>query len=145
MRLTFEETHNFWYKPRPDPLPPVPHPMLPVTLRNGARSFPTYALLDTGADDCLFHGDFARRIGLVVDRGRFEYRYGIDPASGIECYIHGIDLTIGNQYTLRCDVAFSDDISDDLFDQLIGRELVFDHLRFAVRQRFDKVYVGRKP
>jgi hypothetical protein len=119
--------------------------MLPVVLRNGTHSVHTYALLDTGADTCLFHADFARRIRLRLKAGRKEQRGGIDPATRITCYCHVIDLTVGSMRSIRCEVAFSEDVSDDVLDQLVGRETVFDTFRFAVRQGVDFLYIGNKP
>lgn len=147
MRLTFGETHNFLYEPVlvAGVIEDRPYPLIPVSLANGSRSFPTYALLDTGADTCLFSGDIARSIGLVVEEGRSETRGGIDPESQIDVYVHTIDLTVGDSYTLRCEVAFSDEIAKGPSDQLIGRDVVFDALRFAIRQRALKVYIGREP
>ena len=146
MRLTFGETHNFLYEPVlvAGVIEDKPYPLIPVSLANGSRTFPTYALLDTGADTCLFHGDFARSIGLVVEEGRYEPIGGIDPESQIDAYVHTIDLTIGDSYTLRCEVAFSDEIEKGPSDQLIGRAAVFDALRFAVRQGALKVHIGRE-
>ena len=147
MRLTFEETHNFLYEPVlvAGVIEDMPYPLLPVILTNGRQSFSTYALLDTGADNCLFHGDFARNIGLVVEDGRWEPLGGIASDSQINSYVHTIDLTVGYSQTISCEVAFSDEISDELSDQLIGRETVFDALRFAIRQRVLKVHIGREP
>jgi hypothetical protein len=149
LRLTFAETHNFlservrWA----DVIEDRPYPEIPVVLANGSQSFSTIALLDTGADACLFHGDFARNIGLVVEEGRWEPLGGINPNpdSDIDTYVHTIDLTVGHSFTLRCEVAFSDEITNEPSDQLIGRHVVFDALRFAIRQRALKVYIGREP
>ncbi len=147
MRLAFGETHNFLYEPVSvaGVIEDKPYPLIPVLLANGSRSFPTYALLDTGADTCLFHGDFARSIGLVVKEGRYEPIGSVELDSQIEAYVHTVDLTIGDSYTLRCEVAFSEEIETELSAQLIGREAVFDVLRFAIRQRALKVYIGREP
>lgn len=60
------------------------------------------------------------------------------------CYIHRIDLTVGSM-TIRCNVAFCEDMSEEMTDQLIGREVVFDRMRFALRQRVLKIYVGNVP
>jgi hypothetical protein len=119
--------------------------MVPVTLiaRRGL-SVRTYGLLDTGADDCLFHANWAIKLGLDLQSGRPERRIGINPNYGIDCYIHRVDLEVG-QNRVRCDVAFSQDIGDDISDQLVGRSVVFDRMRFAFRQRVEKFYIGNIP
>lgn len=144
MRLNFDEEHAFWLVPQRPPEPPSLTPILPVKLTSGLRSVDTYAVLDSGADTCLFHADWARNIGIVVESGRWENRTGIDPRNPLVCYCHTIDLTVGSQ-TVSCEVAFSDGLSPMIEDQLIGRQDVFDALRFALRQGVQKAYIGASP
>ena len=139
MRLDFPEEFPFLQMG----LPPRLYPMLPVTLVGvkGLRA-DTYALLDSGADACLFHARWADRIGLNLHSGRYEELFGIDPTSPIECYYHRIEVVVGlNQFA--CEIAFSEDIGDDISDNLLGREVLFDKFQFAFRQRIGKLYVGR--
>ena len=139
MRLDFDEQHGFWIQDDP------PYPMLPVRLSNGSRSLDTYAMLDSGADECLFHADYGKRIGLNIESGVWGTLGSISAADDIETYTHTIELRIGNKHTVRCKVRFSYDVGDDPIDQLIGRNVVFDKLRFALRQGALSLYVGGSP
>jgi hypothetical protein len=140
MRLNFREQHPFlWLNSR------MQYPMVPVQLigRRG-RTAKTYALLDSGADMTLFHGNWARAIGLDLESGRPENIGGWAPGTDRYCYCHRISLTIGS-ITVRCEVAFCDDMSEEMNDQLIGREVVFDRMRFSIRQHVSALYIGNLP
>ncbi len=141
MRLDFDELHHFWIQHDP------PHPMLPVRLANGSRTLDTYAMLDSGADACLFHAKWGQQIGLHIESGIWRPLSGIEEDSEIDTWSHPIELRIGNRYTVKCNVRFAYEMGDDLIDQLIGREVVFDKFRFALRQGAGngKLYVGGKP
>ena len=43
---------------------------------------------------------------------------------------------------VRCDVVSSHDIGAELDQQLVGRQDVFDSMRFGLRQRVRRIYVG---
>lgn len=139
MRLNFTEEHHFHVSPH------ASYPMIPIAMmgRPGTR-VDTLALVDSGSDDCLFHARWLKRIGLELTRGRPEDRRGIKEGHPVKCYIHRVWLIIGNQSRIRCDVAFSEEIGDDVRDQLLGRETVFDRYRFGFRARNLKLYVGRE-
>lgn len=141
MRLQYE--HSFPFHDLNPPKPPAP--ILPVRLtgRHGKHA-DTYALLDSGADGSLFHANWARRIGLDLYSGRLGTLEGIKPGEFMDCYIHRIHLTIGS-VNVRCDVGFCETMGLDIGEQLIGREVVFNTMRFGLRQRVRKVYVGRIP
>lgn len=141
MRLHFQEQHGFWTFNPANP----PYPMVPVRLIGpGGKGVKTFALLDSGADVCMFHGNWARRIGLKLRSGRKEIIKGIGSGSGSRFYFHRIGLIVGSNM-VRCDVAFSDDLGDELNDQLIGRETVFSSMRFALRQAISTTYIGKSP
>lgn len=139
MRLDFPEEFPFFQMG----MPPRLVPMLPVTLvgLKGLR-VETYALLDSGADASLFHARWADKIGLDLYAGRFEELFGIDPGSPIQCFYHRVDVTVGLN-SFSCDIAFSEDIGDDISDNLLGREVLFDRFQFAFRQRIGTLYVGK--
>lgn len=142
MRLRFREEHAFLRLSFTCP----PYPIVPVTLTaSSGKSVSTYALVDTGADYTIFHAAWARKIGLRLKAGRKSSMGGIDPSSRLICYYHRIRLMVGYKNTVRCDVAFSEEIDNDLDDQLIGRDVVFDRMRFAFRQRIGKFYIGDVP
>ena len=116
--------------------------MCPVTLiGKGSQQITTYALVDTGADTTMLHARWLDRLGLRLKSGRAEKRWGIDNKA-IDVYVHRIWLKIGNRKRVRCEVAFSEQIGDDPGDQLLGRETVFDELRFAFRQRVGMFYLN---
>jgi len=122
--------------------PPTPFPMVSVKLiGHHGQMADTYALLDSGADSCLFHANWAKAIGLDLYAGRYDNLGGIDPKSRLEVYYHRISLIIGTM-KVRCDVAFSKDMGEDMNDQLVGRHIVFNQMRFAIRQKALSVYVG---
>lgn len=141
MRLEFDEEHPFQRQRG------RLYPALRVTLYHGSRSTSTFALLDTGADTCLFHETFARRIGLRLMEGDPDYIGGIKPGSRIRVYFHRVRMRIGYGSELTFKVAFSNEIKEEMTDQLIGREVVFDARRFALRQGAGdgKLYVGGRP
>lgn len=141
MRLDFDEELPF------RPIGSRFYPALRIHFysANGSRTTNTLALLDTGADTCVFHEKFATKIGLRLKDGFKERRGSIKPGSGIWVYCHRIRLRIGNGPIFPCEVAFSDEIDEGMTDQLIGRETVFDTLRFALLQGTNKLYVGWSP
>ena len=136
MKFDFKDRHGFWTDHAP------PYPIVPVTLigRSGQRAA-TYALLDSGSDCCMFHSKWATRIGLNLHSGRLDSFDGIDPKTKLEVYIHRINIEIG-AIRVRCDVAFSEDMGEDVNDQLIGRAIIFNKIRFAIRQRVLSVYTA---
>lgn len=141
VRLHLEESFPFLDL---DPSKP-PYPILPVRLISlRGQAVEIYALLDSGADGCLFHAKWASQLGLELKRGRESFVTGIDPDKDLPCYIHRVYLTIGSN-TVRCDVAFCEYIGDDINDNLIGRDTVFNAMRFGLRQRIRKTYVGSPP
>ncbi len=141
MRIHFQEQHAFWNSINPSI---SPYPMLPVRLIGPkGKSVDTFALLDSGADVSMFHGDWARKIGLKVKSGRKGNIGGIGAGGGLY-YFHRIFLQVGSN-TVKCDVAFSDGHGDQPTDQLIGREVVFSSMRFALRQAISTTYIGKSP
>lgn len=141
MKLDFQEKHDFWTYGGP-----ISYPMIRVRLiGHHGQIAETYALLDSGADYCLFHADWARRIGLDLYSGRPDCLGGIDPKSKTQVYYHRINLIIGESHKVRCDVGFSEDVGTEMEDQLIGRTGLFDKIRFAFRQRTLSAYSGREP
>ena len=139
MRLDFDEHHHFWILGDP------PYPMLPVRLANGSRTLDTYAMLDSGADTSLFHAKYGKQIGLHIESGVKGTLGSVENEGEIETWEHPIESRIGNKYTVKCNVRFSYEIGEDLIEQLIGRELVFDRFRFALRQGKLSLYVGGTP
>ena len=141
MRLDFNEEHAFWYFG----LPPCPLPIIPITMIGPrGKSANTYGLLDSGADVSMFHADWARKIGLNLTDGRFEKIAGINQSASIDCYSHNIRVIVG-AVELTSEVLFSEFLGDDITSQLIGRQDIFDQMRFGLRQRIRKIYIGRKP
>ncbi len=135
LNLGFQERHAFWGG---DP----PYPMVSVRLiGKSGLLVDTFALLDSGADCCLFHATWARRIGLDFLTGRREELGSAKRNAKIVVYYHRINLIVGT-IKVRCDVGFSEDISEDVLDQLIGRSIVFNRIRFGLRQRALWVYAG---
>jgi len=51
-------------------------------------------------------------------------------------------MIVGKKTKIRCEVAFSEDMAEDVTDQLIGREVVFDKVRFAFRQKMRMLYLS---
>lgn len=118
--------------------------MVPVTLMGRSGQIAeTYAFLDSGADCCLFHKKWAERIGLNLYTGRPDKIGGIDVKSKIRVYYHRINLAVGTIKVL-CDVGFSEEISEDMNDQLIGRDIVFNRMRFAFRQKILSLYAAEE-
>jgi hypothetical protein len=114
--------------------------MIPVRLfGHRGKSVDTYALLDSGADYCIFHANWARKIGLDLYTGRKEPIHGIIQTSQEYAYFHRIDIMVGS-VKVRCDIAFSEDIGEEMNDQLIGRDVVFNQIRFAIRQKKLSIY-----
>jgi len=137
VRLSFEESHPFLHNPYRS------YPVVPIRLNNRGRVADTVAMIDTGADVCLFHSKWAQKVGLRLKAGRLDVIGGIEGGPGIECYVHRITLMVGYAgKKIRCEVAFSEEIGEDIEDQLIGREIVFDRMRFAFRQGQSTFYVG---
>ncbi len=117
--------------------------MVPVTLISPTgRCVTTVALVDSGADWCLFPAKWLRRLGLRLKAGREGYLRGIKQTDGsIRCYYHRLTLQVGSTTKVNCEVGFSSEIGDDIYDQLVGRIAVFDRLQFAFRQKRGILYV----
>jgi len=125
--------------------PPRSYPILPITLVGlHSRSVKTFALLDTGADSTLLHSRWGLQIGLNVTSGRRVSFGGIDPKTEMWGYEHRITVVVA-QKRIRCNVTFCSDIGDESTDQLIGRETIFDNLRFALRQSVGLLYTDTIP
>ena len=138
MRLHFSEQHPFHSHPSG-----AFYPMVPVTLiGKGARRVDTFALVDSGADTTMLHARWLKRLGLAFQAGRQETRGGISKDNPVNVYVHRIGLIVGNSTLVRCDVDFSEEIGDDVTDQLVGREVVFNRLRFAFRQKVQMLYLS---
>lgn len=139
MKLNFQEEHPYILSLSNAP----PYPLVPVTL-TGRRGLyvATYALLDTGADVSMFQSRWAEKIGIDLEAGREEHINGIK--GGILCFAHNITIKIG-AIPVQCEVLFSRELGDNPEDQLVGREGVFDGMRFAFRQSIQKFYIGQPP
>ena len=135
MRLSFPERHAYF------PWRQAYHPLLPVEFNVGLNSYPTLAILDSGADYSLFPASIAVDLGLNLTDGREDELFGI--AGSALVYFHRVSMTIGNSFRTDLDVAFSDETGDDYTDQLIGRDVIFDSLRFAFQQRKYSIHIGR--
>lgn len=136
MRLNFRDKHAFWADHDP------PYPMIAVSLVGQHNKIAhTYALVDSGADHCMFHAQWAKQIGLKLSAGRRDYLYGIDADSKHPVYFHRVDLIICGM-PIRCEVAFSRHMGTDWSDQLIGRSIIFDKIRFAFQQKHLVHYTG---
>lgn len=143
MRLHFEETYPFWRFPAKGGT--VLYPMVPVELiALTGKSVATFALLDSGADVSLFHAKWAMRIGLHLTAGQRNDIGGIKQNQALKTYFHPMFLKVGSN-RVACDVGFSADLGEEMTDQLVGRAVVFDRMRFALRQHMERVYIGYVP
>jgi len=136
VRIDFTETHPFHATTTS-----VVYPVLPITLIGKKhKQIKTYGLLDSGADVSMFHGELGERIGLDVESGRPETINFVGDDGGVESFMHDIRLVIGS-VVIACEVAFSYEQSDDMYDQLLGRDVVFDRLQFGLRQSRMELYL----
>lgn len=141
MRLSFAETHAAYapHENAPDAA------ILPVTLRGKqGRVINTSALLDSGADTSMFHAKWLPRIGIDLRTGRPGKIGGVVSGSELDGYYHRISMAIGGMPSIRCDVFFSEDMPDDYCEQLIGRDTIFQRMRFGLRFGAGLTYVGRE-
>ena len=136
MRLVFSEEHAFFERPGTA----MVYPMLPVGLvSKQGRQVDTFALLDSGADVSMFNAMYGERIGLDIQTRRIEHIGSID--GGLECFMHRIRMIVGSN-RFDCEVAFSYELGEDIYDQLIGRDVVFDGLQLGLRQRQMRTYLA---
>jgi hypothetical protein len=141
VRLDFSEAHDYW---RYDG--GFCYPIIDANIiARGGRNARTYAIVDTGADETIFHAKWLEPLGLRLKDGDYDTIKGIkEGGPPVEFYRHNVTLVLGEKMRIRCPVGFSEDIGEDYTDNLIGRKFVFDRLRFAFRQRIDKLYVARE-
>lgn len=142
MRLTFNEAYPYLDLD----LSGQERPLLPVTLYGPrGKSIETYALLDSGADISMFHPKWAQAIGLDWKSGVPDEADSVKVGASTKGYRHTIDMRVGANLVTLSRIIFTDDISEEIDSQIIGRSVVFDSMRFAIREYRQTVYVGSTP
>lgn len=118
--------------PSADPQKPwITRPIIPVIISSQQKSVRIDALIDSGADRCFFHYELGKRLGLEVEKGRFEYIGGIEGLRS-PVWIHNITLQIvGSDKQILIDVGFTK--SAGVF-AILGQEGFFD----AHRIKFER-------
>jgi predicted aspartyl protease len=128
-RIDFE--HEFQYRELIDG---SFFPALDVTLIGPAGEDDLIAILDTGAKYCFLNGVRAASIGLDLTAGRRELLSGL--AGQLTAWIHEVTLEIlGTQF--QCEVAFSE---QQITRELLGRHMLFDHIRLGFREGISTGY-----
>lgn len=79
----------------------IHRPVVPIKVKNGARSVGYEVLVDSGADICIFDGDIGDILGLDVESGERQSVGGIAGQSALY-YLHDVVIEIGGwPYKIR--------------------------------------------
>lgn len=116
------------------------YPIVPVTLRHGAREIRTEALIDSGASISTFQGDLAEPLGLALEQGEKIYLQGI--GGRVLGYAHTIQLQIGTEQ-ISCKIVFSNELISSV--NLLGRVDFFEHFLVSFDERNRKVILKPSP
>lgn len=116
--------------------PNGPHfkrPMVDVEIFGLNTSIKTIALLDSGADYCLFNLEFAKAIGIDMDKCQKGQTMGVEGGSK-DVYLTNIEIKIEHLEKIKIPVGFIDSHS---VTGLLGQIGFFDKNRIKFERDHD--------
>jgi len=114
-------------------------PMLPIRLCYQDEQLDINAMVDTGADLSMFQLDIARALKIPDDQLRQDKF--ILAAGKTDAWLFPLDIVVqGVQINCRC--AFIDNPD---WPNVLGRDTVFDKMKFAFRQGVRQFYLSFSP
>lgn len=109
----------------------IKRPLVEVTLSGPSGKIPVLALLDSGADSTLIRADYARALGIPLNRQHVQNFIGIGPER-MPCFLAPITLQVRYfEAPFMITAGFIDSRSVDV---LLGQADFFEHFRV----RFEK-------
>jgi len=97
-------------------------PVVDVEIFGPSRSISTFALLDSGADNCLFHFQYAKEIGIDLEKCKKSATMGVEGGK-MEIYLTEIQIKIKGLEKIKVPVGFIDSKS---VNGLLGQIGFFD-------------------
>ncbi len=97
-------------------------PVVDVEIFGPERSVSTFALIDSGADNCLFHLEYAKAIGIDLDKCKKSATIGVEGGK-IEIYLTEIEIKIKGLEKIKVPVGF---IKSNSVNGLLGQVGFFD-------------------
>lgn len=97
-------------------------PVVDVEIFGPERRISTFALLDSGADNCLFHLEYAKAIGIDLNKCKKSATIGVE-GSKMEIYLTEIEIKIKGLEKIKVPVGF---IKSNSVNGLLGQIGFFD-------------------
>ena len=97
-------------------------PVVDVEIFGPSNSISTFALLDSGADNCLFHLEFAKVIGIDINKCKKSATVGVEGGK-MEIYLTDIEIKIRGLEKIKVPVGF---IKSNSVNGLLGQVGFFD-------------------
>jgi hypothetical protein len=97
-------------------------PVVDVEIFGPKNSISTFALLDSGADNCLFHFEYAKAIGIDLDKCKKSATMGVEGGK-IEIYLTEIQIKVKGLEKIKVPVGF---IKSNSVNGLLGQIGFFD-------------------
>ena len=97
-------------------------PVVDVEIFGPDKSITTFALLDSGADNCLFHLEYAKAIGIDLNKCRKSLTMGVEGGK-IEIYLADIEIKVKGLEKIKVPVGF---IKSNSVNGLLGQIGFFD-------------------
>jgi hypothetical protein len=135
---------TFRYKKieRPDPIPPVFCPVIPVTLKSSRSQLDVLALLDSGADTAAMPRGIAEILKLDLS-GEREPVMGIGgEGEAVKSRITIIVEHAHERYSIPAEVKVILDAKDE-FPVLLGRKDFFEGFNITFKERDKRVVLKR--
>jgi hypothetical protein len=97
-------------------------PVVDVEIFGLEKSISTFALLDSGADNCLFHLEYAKAIGINLDKCKKSATVGVE--GGImEIFLADVEIKVKGLEKIKVPVGF---IKSNSVNGLLGQIGFFD-------------------
>ena len=100
-------------------------PVIDVEIFGPEKSISTFALLDSGADNCLFHLEYAKAIGIDLDKCKKSATIGVEGGK-MEIYLADIEIKVKGLEKIKVPVGF---IKSNSVNGLLGQIGFFDQNR----------------
>lgn len=97
-------------------------PVIDVEIFGPDCSISTFALLDSGADNCLFHLEYAKAIGIDLDKCKKAVTVGVEGGK-MEIYLTEIQIKVKGLEKIKVPVGF---IKSNSVNGLLGQIGFFD-------------------
>ena len=97
-------------------------PVVDVEIFGPKKGINTFALLDSGADNCLFHLEYAKEIGIDLNKCKKSITVGVEGGK-IKIYLTEIEIKVKGLEKIKVPVGF---IKSNSVNGLLGQIGFFD-------------------